>query len=425
MKLCVLLCFLGLTAAAPSAERQITAEFLDTEDYPEAHSGYFEGDIELPKFRNAIRNLNLRWPSGIVYYKLHSSYPSDVKAKIVDAMREMESNTKHGSTYCVRFVERTNQHDYVYIQPHSGCHSKIGRQGGPQELSLTSGCLRKGTIMHELNHALGFWHEQNRYDRDTYVTIHTSNINTSHTHDFSEHTTRDMNTEGSPYDYGSIMHYGAYTFAIDKSKPTISPMPGHAAGVAMGQRLAMSTPDVYRIQKLYQCRVDTSHITRPSTSQSVVTCNFDSDLCAFTQDTHDNFQWTRKSGNTQTAHTGPTADHTNSAGSYVYAEANGHHHQKARLLLPQTVAGGDYCVDFWLFQHGSQEGSLQIRASGSHIPEQSVAVVSGNKDNAWVHYRINLHVPASFHLIIQAVMGSGNQGDIAIDDFDFYHGQCI
>jgi hypothetical protein len=45
---------------------------------------------------------------------------ADVKSTIVTAMREIESNTKHGSTNCIHFVERTNEHDYVYIQPNTG-----------------------------------------------------------------------------------------------------------------------------------------------------------------------------------------------------------------------------------------------------------------------------------------------------------------
>ena len=49
-------------------------------------------------------------------------------------------------------------------------------------------------------------------------------------------------------------------------------------------------------------------------AESVVHCTFDSSLCGLTQDSRDNFQWVRKSGSTSTSHTGPTADHTNSAG---------------------------------------------------------------------------------------------------------------
>lgn len=60
-----------------------------------------------------------------------------------------------------------------------------------------------------------------------------------------------MQTFGEPYDYGSIMHYGPYSFAIDKSKPTI--IPKHSDGHIMGQRLALSREDVDKIQKLYNC----------------------------------------------------------------------------------------------------------------------------------------------------------------------------
>jgi len=424
MKVCILLLCLGLVAARPEPELQIEVEELETVDDPEVTEGYYEGDIELPKFRNAIRNLNHRWPNGVVYYRISSAFPSSTRSTIIEAMREIETNTKHGSTNCIKFVERTTQHDYIYIQKNSGCHSKIGRQGGAQELSLGTGCEGKGTMMHELNHALGFWHEQNRYDRDTYVTIHTSNIASQHQHDFTKHSSRDMNTQGSPYDFGSIMHYGAYTFAIDKSQPSISPKAGKAVGVTMGQRLAMSSHDVERIQKLYGCTVDTRHVIHPSTAHDVVNCNFENGLCNLVQDSHDNLDWTLRTGSTPTSSTGPRADHTNSAGKYIYVEASGHHHQKARLSTP-TMRAGRYCFDFWLFQHGSSMGNFQVLAAGTHIREQAVKVVSGSQTNAWRHYRINLNVPADFHAILQVTTGSGDSSDIALDDFTLYSGRCL
>lgn len=53
----------------------------------------------------------------------------------------------------------------------------MGTIGGKQRVSLDSnGCIYKGTAIHELMHAIGFYHEHCRNDRDDYVTIHYENV---------------------------------------------------------------------------------------------------------------------------------------------------------------------------------------------------------------------------------------------------------
>lgn len=66
-------------------------------------------------------------------------------------MQEIEINS------CIRFVPKSHQKDYLEIIDDDGCYSYLGMRGGRQLVSLKKkGCIYKGTIMHELIHALGY-----------------------------------------------------------------------------------------------------------------------------------------------------------------------------------------------------------------------------------------------------------------------------
>ena len=79
----------------------------------------------------------------------------------------------------------------------------------------------KGTIMHELGHVLGFWHEHNRPDRDKYVTIIKENIRPGANFDFKTASPYQV-IYSKEYDYGSIMHYGETVSDMNKNQITLS-----------------------------------------------------------------------------------------------------------------------------------------------------------------------------------------------------------
>ncbi|CAG0894413.1 unnamed protein product [Cyprideis torosa] len=78
----------------------------------------------------------------------------------------------------------------------------------------------RGTPIHELMHAIGFFHEQSRPDRDDFVTIHIDQIHPStfygsHSlHNFNKMNINHWNNLSSPYDWRSVMHYQGNAFAI-------------------------------------------------------------------------------------------------------------------------------------------------------------------------------------------------------------------
>ncbi|XP_073700606.1 hatching enzyme 1.2-like [Garra rufa] len=226
----------------------ITTKLLETNK--ESSERLIQGDLILPKTKNALYclNNNCFWNKNIknlveVPYIVSKNYTTAEISIIKNAMSVFHNKT------CIRFVPRVNQTDYISIENKDGCYSYLGRIGGQQVLSLKKvGCLYHGIIQHELNHALGFYHEHTRSDRDKYVKINWQYIPTNVAHNFQKQNTNNQNTT---YDYGSIMHYGNTAFSNVTGKYTITPIPN--ATVPIGQRQNMSNLDIVRIKKLYGC----------------------------------------------------------------------------------------------------------------------------------------------------------------------------
>lgn len=208
-------------------------------------ANFYEGDI-VPSLqsRNAMADMSQRWPENRIPYTISKEFNQKERSIIARAMQTYHNNT------CVRFEAKNSKDgDYLFIYPGLGCASLVGRMKKMQPVLLGKGCVFSGIVEHELMHAVGFWHEQSRADRDEFVKINWQNIQKGMAYNFAKLSGKEVQHLGEEYDYSSVMHYGTHAFAKG-SAPTITPL---KSGVVIGQRKGLSSIDIAKINKLYDC----------------------------------------------------------------------------------------------------------------------------------------------------------------------------
>ncbi|CAF4655048.1 unnamed protein product [Rotaria sp. Silwood1] len=204
------------------------------------------------------RSIKNRWSTPINYYiSKTTGLTSSMIANIRIAISNWENNT------CLIFNElsvitSTTNTSYVLFERDDeyGCSSPVGYdKTDPTSVILISSYCGAiiGSIMHEIGHTLGYIHTQSRVDRNSYVSIATSNIQEDFAGNFFIWIfgTIRFSDVTFPYDYGSFMHYDSYAFSKN-NEPTIIPYESRYEKT-MGQRERAAFYDYKQMNRLYYC----------------------------------------------------------------------------------------------------------------------------------------------------------------------------
>ncbi|XP_038075926.1 blastula protease 10-like [Patiria miniata] len=202
--------------------------------------------------RKAVSDVARLWPRGIIPYEISLSSMSD-RTIIEDAIAHWEDKTCLDFRPFNRRLMRDLRHtSKIVFFKGSGCWSSVGRShSGAQSISIGEGCAVLGSIVHEIGHAIGFFHEHSRPDRADHIRVHTENIHPRYHQDFRALSWGRVATMDVPYDTKSIMHYGSHYQSMngEATITTIDPL----QQANLGRKDALSFGDAKLANIIYQC----------------------------------------------------------------------------------------------------------------------------------------------------------------------------
>lgn len=209
----------------------------------------------------AISLTSRRWPDFTIKYSIASNFNNP--SRVYSAIQTIESQID-----CINFVEinctdpeftisRTSRtlggtgssacetDDYIKFISGSGnvSSSNVGRIGGKQFVTI-SNAAGSGTVIHEIGHALGLWHEHQRLDRDNYVIYNPQNAQNGSGANF---TTPQAQVSVGPFDFNSIMIYSSFTFS-NGNGPVLTKLNGDTF---TGQSVSFSPGDIAVLESIY------------------------------------------------------------------------------------------------------------------------------------------------------------------------------
>lgn len=386
----------------------------------EAGLNLAEGDIVLDEKqpRNSIIGEEYRWPKTIPYY-MEDDLEINAKGVILKAFEQYRLKT------CIDFKPWSGEANYISVFKGDGCFSSVGnRHVGKQRLSIGTNCDRIATIEHEFLHALGFWHEQSRADRDDYVEIMWDRITEGKGHNFNTYDDTTSSSLGVPYDYSSMMHYSKTAFRNGTEPTIVTKIP--AFSDIIGQRMEFSDSDLLKLNRLYNC-------TQGSTFLD--SCDFEREnICGMIQGQGDQADWDRVT----TATGGPDTDYShmgkcNGSGYFMhFSTSRANTGDKAllesRLLYPKR---GYQCLQFFYYNSAGSSDTLKVyvREYDKANPNGSlrlIKTIEGFPQELWQLHHVSLDAKMKFRVVFEGtkVEAGPPSGGLSLDDINVSETAC-
>lgn len=180
------------------------------------------------------------WPKRTMYYSVDPDVPNP--ERIEAAIAEWNARTP------LQVLPRSSEPNYVRFQRVGStmvCSSFLGMVGGEQIITVPDSCSA-GSLVHEIGHAFGMLHEQERTDRNRYVTVLFEQIDKRYRNNFDQ--TPASTQDIAYYDFDSIMHYSAAGFTTQTGADSLETVP---VGIPIGQRARLSPGDIDAISRAY------------------------------------------------------------------------------------------------------------------------------------------------------------------------------